>query len=49
VDWLKRGGLNKGWKLEEQKCPECGNRVQAFESKNGLLLIICPNCQSNNK
>jgi signal peptidase I len=47
VDWLKRGGLNHGWKLEELKCSECGSKAHAFESKNNLLLIICPSCQSN--
>jgi signal peptidase I len=47
VDWLKRGGLVKGWKLAEETCPECGSKAQAFESKNGLLLVICPKCQSN--
>lgn len=45
VDWLKRGGMDKGWKLEPVKCPKCGSNAQAFESKNGLLFIICPSCQ----
>jgi DNA-directed RNA polymerase subunit RPC12/RpoP len=47
VDWIKRGGLDKGWKLGQLKCPECGSKAQAFESDNGLLLVICPTCQSN--
>lgn len=47
VAWLKRGGLDKGWRSEDIKCPECSSKARAFESKNGLLLIICPKCQSN--
>jgi signal peptidase I len=47
IDWLKRGGLERGWKLEDLKCPECGSKAQVFESKNDLMLVICSNCQSN--
>ncbi len=45
TDWLKNGGLRKGWKVETSPCPTCGNPAKSFESRNGLLLNFCPKCR----
>ncbi len=44
ADWLKRGGLRKGWQNKTTPCPSCGNAAISFESRNGLLLTVCPKC-----
>ncbi len=46
TDWLKRGALDKSWKLGITKCPRCGSEAHFFEGKGNLLLTICPQCQS---
>jgi signal peptidase I len=45
ADWLKRGGLRKGWQTMTALCPSCGSMATIFGSRNGLLLTVCPKCR----
>jgi signal peptidase len=47
VDWIKRGGLDAGWKANKSLCPVCHSVATNFECSNGLLLTVCPNCVSS--
>jgi len=47
VDWIKRGGLDAGWKANRALCPVCSSVATNFECSNGLLLTVCPNCVSS--
>jgi len=44
VDWIKKGALEYKWKVDAFGCPKCGSKARSFESKNSLLLTICPTC-----
>jgi hypothetical protein len=44
LDWLKKGGLKKGYKINKVKCPDCSRMANSFESPHNLVLIICPHC-----
>jgi len=46
VDWVRKGGLDTGWKLSHSLCPVCSSSATNFECSNGLLLTICPYCSS---
>jgi hypothetical protein len=46
VDWIKKGGLDAGWKVNRTLCPVCSSVATNFECSNGLLLTVCPNCVS---
>jgi signal peptidase I len=46
VDWIKKGGLDAGWKVNRAVCPYCSSVATNFECSNGLLLTVCPNCVS---
>jgi len=46
VDWIKKGGLDAGWKVNTRLCPVCSSLATNFECSNGLLLTVCPNCVS---
>jgi len=46
VDWIKKGGLDRGWRVNRVLCPVCGTMASNFECSNGLLLTVCPNCAS---
>ena len=41
VDWIKKGGLDKGWRVNRNLCPVCSETATNFECSNGLLLTIC--------
>jgi signal peptidase I len=43
VDWLRGGGLEKGWREEPQTCPKCGSRSFSLISGDKTLLV-CPSC-----
>lgn len=43
VDWLKGGGLEKGWKEEHQACPKCGAKSFSLVAGDKTLLV-CPRC-----
>ena len=45
IDWLKKGTVEKGWKINKTKCPNCSTIASIFESSNNPL-IICPRCIS---
>jgi signal peptidase I len=43
VDWLRGGGLGRGWKEVPQTCPQCGS--EAFSIVAGdKTLLVCPRC-----
>jgi signal peptidase I len=44
LDWMKKGGLKKGWKINKVKCPDCSSMTNGFESPHNLTLFICPHC-----
>lgn len=44
VDWIKKGGLDAGWKVNRSLCPVCSSVVTNFECSSGLLLTVCPTC-----
>ena len=46
VDWIKKGGLDRGWRANRALCPVCGAMANNFECSNGLLLTVCPKCAS---
>ena len=46
LEWMKKGGLKKGWKINKVKCPDCSTMAIGFESPHNLALIICPRCIS---
>ncbi|MDA4124006.1 MAG: signal peptidase I [Thaumarchaeota archaeon] len=46
VDWIKKGGLDAGWKVNRTLCPVCSTTATNFECSNGLLLTVCPSCVS---
>jgi signal peptidase I len=43
VDWLRCGGLEKGWREEPQICPRCGSKSFSLISGDKTLLV-CPSC-----
>jgi signal peptidase I len=43
VDWLKGRGLEKDWKEEPQRCPQCGSPSFSIAAGDKVLLI-CPSC-----
>lgn len=43
VDWLRGGGLEKDWKEEPQRCPQCGSPSFSIAAGDKALLV-CPNC-----
>jgi signal peptidase len=43
VDWLRGGGLRKGWKEENQVCPACGSEGVSVVSGDKAL-FVCPRC-----
>jgi signal peptidase I len=43
VDWLKGRGLEKDWKEEPQRCPQCGSPAFSIIAGDKALLV-CPNC-----
>lgn len=45
ADWLKRGGLRKGWQTMSAPCPSCGSMATIFGSRSGHLLTVCPKCR----
>ena len=47
VDWIKKGGLDAGWRVNKAPCAVCASLATNFECSNGLLLTVCPNCASS--
>jgi len=43
VDWLKGGGLSRGWKEESQACPACGSEGVSVIAGDKTL-FVCPRC-----
>lgn len=37
LDWLKKGALKKGWKIEKTVCATCSGLANTFESNKNLL------------
>jgi signal peptidase len=45
VDWLRGGGLGRGWREVPQTCPQCGS--EAFSIIAGdKTLLVCPRCSA---
>ena len=44
LGWMKKGGLDKGWKVEKMDCPLCSGRATKFVCPDGLEFILCQNC-----
>jgi signal peptidase len=45
VAWMKRGGLDKGWKVTKIDCPKCSGRATSFVSSKDLAFTVCQNCE----
>jgi signal peptidase I len=48
VDWLKGGGLRKGWKEETQVCPACGSDAVSVVAGDKTLLV-CNRCSEQKR
>ena len=48
VDWLRGGGLRKGWKEESQICPACGSEGVSVISGDKTL-FVCTKCSQWNR
>ena len=48
VDWLKGGGLMKGWKEERQMCTSCGSEAVSVVAGDKTLLV-CSRCSTQNR
>jgi signal peptidase I len=44
--WMKKGGLEKGWKVTNVDCPVCSSRATSFVSSKEASLTVCQNCAS---
>lgn len=44
--WMKKGGLEKGWKVVNLDCPVCSGRATSFVSSKDLSFTVCQHCAS---
>jgi signal peptidase len=45
--WLKAGGLDGKWKMENVDCPRCSSRATSFVTPQGKAFALCPSCSSS--
>ena len=44
--WMKKGGLEKGWKVTNIDCPVCSSRATSFVSSKDASFTVCLHCAS---
>jgi len=44
--WMKKGGLEKGWKATNVDCPVCSSRATSFVSAKDTSFTVCQHCAS---
>jgi signal peptidase I len=44
VDWMRKGELDNGWKVNKTKCPECASDASSFVSSSNQMFWVCPRC-----
>lgn len=46
LTWIKKGGLERRWKVKGIDCPVCSSRATTFESSKDLAFTVCQQCAS---
>jgi signal peptidase I len=46
LTWLRKGGLERGWKVTSIDCPVCSGRATSFVSSKDTSFTVCQNCAS---
>ena len=46
LTWMKKGGLERGWKVTHVDCSACSSRATSFVSSKDLSLTVCQHCSS---
>lgn len=49
LTWMKKGGLDKKWRVTKIDCPRCSGRATSFVSSKDLVFTVCQNCVSEKK
>jgi signal peptidase I len=44
--WMKKGGLEKGWRVTNIDCPVCSSRATSFVSSKDASFTVCQHCAS---
>jgi signal peptidase I len=44
--WMKKGGLERGWKVTNVDCPVCSSRATSFVTSKDLSFTVCQHCAS---
>ncbi|HUI86177.1 MAG TPA: signal peptidase I [Nitrososphaerales archaeon] len=44
LGWMKKGGLEKDWKVTKFDCPRCSGRATSFVSSKDITFTICQGC-----
>jgi signal peptidase I len=46
LTWMRKGGLEKGWKVTDIDCPVCSGRATSFVSSKDTTFTVCQRCAS---
>jgi signal peptidase I len=46
LTWMKKGGLERGWKVASIECPVCQGRATSFVSSRDASFTVCQRCAS---
>jgi len=49
LNWIKKGGLDKKWRVNKIDCARCSGRATSFVSSRDLVFTVCQNCVSARK
>jgi hypothetical protein len=44
LTWMRRGGLEEGWKVTNMDCPVCSSRATSFVSSKDASFTVCQRC-----
>jgi len=42
--WMRKGGLERGWKVTNIDCPACSSRATSFVSSKDVSFTVCQHC-----
>jgi len=44
LTWMRKGGLEKGWKVTDIDCPVCSGKATSFVSSKDVSFNVCQHC-----
>jgi len=46
MTWMKKRGVERGWKVTNLDCPACSSRATSFVNSKDLSFTVCQHCAS---